>query len=153
MSDFLPTAAAVAHLINESAGLEVEHVVPVKRIPKTTSGKLQHHLLVQNFLDGEFDNELRELAALKQPRSMNDGAAQDGSMAARIKAICDSILTDRNIGMDDNLFDVGVSSLKLVEIHEKIDQAFPGQVDLTEIFDHPTIGDLAKLLEAKIAQS
>jgi acyl carrier protein len=152
MNDFLPTAAAVAHLINERAGLEVEHVVPVKRIPKTTSGKLQHHLLVQNFLDGEFDAELSELAALKQPRSTSNDAMQSDSMTARIKAICDSILTDRSIGIDDNLFDVGVSSLKLVEIHEKIDQAFPGQVDLTEIFDHPTIGELAKLLEGKVTK-
>jgi acyl-CoA synthetase (AMP-forming)/AMP-acid ligase II/acyl carrier protein len=152
MNDFLPTAAAVAHLINERAGLEVEHVVPVKRIPKTTSGKLQHHLLVQNFLDGEFDAEMSELAALKQPRSTSNDAMQSDSMTARIKAICDSILTDRSIGIDDNLFDVGVSSLKLVEIHEKIDQAFPGQVDLTEIFDHPTIGELAKLLEGKVTK-
>jgi acyl-CoA synthetase (AMP-forming)/AMP-acid ligase II/acyl carrier protein len=153
MSDFLPTAAAVAHLINERAGLEVAHVVPVKRIPKTTSGKLQHHLLVQSFLDGEFDSDLQELATLRQPQSASTGISlPSDSMAARIKAICDAILTDRNIGIDDNLFDVGVSSLKLVEIHEKIDQAFPGQVDLTEIFDHPTIGELAKLLESKLAQ-
>jgi acyl-CoA synthetase (AMP-forming)/AMP-acid ligase II/acyl carrier protein len=153
MPDFLPTAAAVSHLVNEHAGLEVEHVVPVKRIPKTTSGKLQRHLLVQSFLDGEFDIELAELAALKQPQSHATavaGDAADDSMTARIKAICDSILTDRSIGIDDNLFDVGVSSLKLVEIHEKIDLAFPGQVDLTEIFDHPTIGDLARHLEAKL---
>jgi aryl carrier-like protein len=153
MPDFLPTAAAVAHLINERAGLEVAHVVPVKRIPKTTSGKLQHHLLVQSFLDGDFDSDLQELATLRQPQSTSTGISlPNDSMAARIKAICDAILTDRNIGVDDNLFDVGVSSLKLVEIHEKIDQAFPGQVDLTEIFDHPTIGELAKLLESKLAQ-
>jgi acyl-CoA synthetase (AMP-forming)/AMP-acid ligase II/acyl carrier protein len=151
MSDFLPTAAAVSHLVNEQAGLAVEHVVPVKRIPKTTSGKLQRHLLVQSFLDGEFDTELAELSALKQPpATVASDAVADNSMTARIKAICDSILTDRSIGIDDNLFDVGVSSLKLVEIHEKIDQAFPGQVDLTEIFDHPTIGELAKHLESKL---
>jgi acyl-CoA synthetase (AMP-forming)/AMP-acid ligase II/acyl carrier protein len=149
MSDFLPTAAAVSHLINEHAGLEVEHVVPVKRIPKTTSGKLQRHLLAQSFLDGEFDTEVRELAALKQPKAPT-AQGPGNSIADRIKAICDATLTDRSIGINDNLFDVGVSSLKLVEIHEKIDQEFPGQIDLTEIFDHPTIGELAKLLEGKV---
>jgi acyl-CoA synthetase (AMP-forming)/AMP-acid ligase II/acyl carrier protein len=148
MSDFLPTVAAVSHLINERAALEVEHVIPVKRIPKTTSGKLQRHLLVQSFLDGEFAGEVRELAALRQPKPINAPTAGH-SIADRIKAICDEVLTDRAVGMNDNLFDVGVSSLKLVEIHEKIDQEFPGQVELTEIFDHPTIGELAKLLEGK----
>jgi acyl-CoA synthetase (AMP-forming)/AMP-acid ligase II/acyl carrier protein len=148
IADFVATAAAVSHLINERAGLEVEHVVPVKRIPKTTSGKLQRHLLAESFLDGEFDSELKELAALRQPKLANPPGSGN-SIVERIKAICDEILTDRSIGIDDNLFDVGVSSLKLVEIHEKIDQEFPGQVDLTEIFDHPTIGDLGRLLEGK----
>jgi acyl-CoA synthetase (AMP-forming)/AMP-acid ligase II/aryl carrier-like protein len=149
MSEFLPTVAAVSHLINERAALEVEHVIPVKRIPKTTSGKLQRHLLVQSFLDGEFDSEVRELAALRQPKPVNTPTSGH-SIADQIKAICDEVLTDRAVGMNDNLFDVGVSSLKLVEIHEKIDQEFPGQVELTEIFDHPTIAELAKLLEGKV---
>ena len=151
LEDFLPTAAAVSHLINEHAGLEVEHVVPVKRIPKTTSGKLQRHLLVQNFLDGEFDTELAQLQALRRPTSHGTFAPTD-SIAARLKAICDAALVDRSIGIDDNLFDVGVSSLKLVEIHEKIDQEFPGKLELTDVFDHPTIAELARFLEVKVQQ-
>ncbi|HTE42895.1 MAG TPA: non-ribosomal peptide synthetase, partial [Steroidobacteraceae bacterium] len=151
MADFIPTAAAVSHLVNEQAGLEVAHVVPVKRIPKTTSGKLQRHLLVQEMLDGAFDAELRELAALRQSAAAPEAALPtDASIESRLKAICDAILDDRKIGVNDNLFDVGVSSLKLVAIHERIDQEFPGMVDLTDIFDHPTIAELAKALEAKI---
>ncbi len=45
MKEFLPTATQIARLVNEHTGLEVAHVVPVKRIPKTTSGKIQRHLL------------------------------------------------------------------------------------------------------------
>ena len=45
MEEFLPLATQVARLINEQTGLEVAAVVPVKRIPKTTSGKIQRHLL------------------------------------------------------------------------------------------------------------
>ncbi len=149
MSDFLPTARAVKHLINERTGLEVDHIVPVKRIPKTTSGKLQRHVLVQSFLDGEFDAELREISILLQPKSPAIQLSGD-SIADRIKAICDTVLTDRTIDFDDNLFDIGVSSLKLVEIHEKIDREFPGVVELTDVFDHPTIGELARSLEAKL---
>jgi len=144
--DFLPVAQAVSHLINEQTGLEVIHAVPVKRIPKTTSGKLQRHLLAQNFMDGEFDTEMRELAALKA-HVPTPVAATGNSIVDRIKAICDSELTDRSIGINDNLFDIGVSSLKLVAIHEKIDQEFPGKVDLTELFEHPTIAELAARLE------
>lgn len=153
LQDFLATAQAVSHLINEHAGLEVAHVIPVKRIPKTTSGKLQRHLLADSYLDGEFATELGELASLNQPKTNISATTANASIAAQLKAICDATLPDRNIGIDDNLFDVGVSSLKLVEIHEKIDQAFPGLVDLTDIFDHPTIAALAARLETKLHAS
>jgi acyl-CoA synthetase (AMP-forming)/AMP-acid ligase II/aryl carrier-like protein len=149
LQDFIPTAAAVSRLINERTGLQVDHVVPVKRIPKTTSGKLQRHVLVEGFLDGEFNAELRELESLQHPQAPAEQIAGD-SIEARLKAICDAVLQERSVGVNDNLFDVGVSSLKLVSIHEKIDQEFPGLVDLTEIFDHPTIAELAKHLEGKL---
>jgi hypothetical protein len=43
-----------------------------------------------------------------------------------------------------------VSSLKLIEIHELIDREYPGQIDLTEIFDHPTVADMARFLTSKL---
>jgi acyl carrier protein len=45
---------------------------------------------------------------------------------------------------------VGASSLTLIQIHEKIDELYPGVVDLTELFDFPTITALAKHLESKL---
>jgi hypothetical protein len=38
----------------------------------------------------------------------------------------------------------------LIEIHESIDRDFPGLIDLTELFDFPTIAQLAKHLETKL---
>ena len=62
VADFAPLAARLARRINEHAGLEVAEVVPVGRIPKTTSGKVQRHLLEQAYLDGEFDAALGRTA-------------------------------------------------------------------------------------------
>jgi hypothetical protein len=46
---------------------------------------------------------------------------------------------------------VGASSLTLIQIHEKIDALYPGQVDLTELFDFPSVSALARHLEQKLA--
>ncbi len=148
MSEFLPTSAAVGRLINEHTGLEVAQVIPVKRIPKTTSGKVQRHLLQQAHIDGEFDAVLAELQAL---RAANSGTAQvSGSeLETRLQTICERALPGKRIDVNDNLFDIGASSLKLIEIHENIDREFPGLIDLTELFDFPTIAELAKHLESK----
>jgi acyl-CoA synthetase (AMP-forming)/AMP-acid ligase II/acyl carrier protein len=150
MEEFLPVATQVARLINEQTGLEVSAVVPVKRIPKTTSGKIQRHLLEESYADGEFDAEVEELAALRTAQR----GPESGSLTEiedKLKTICDTALQGKRLGLNDNLFEVGASSLKLIEIHEQIDREYPGQVDLTELFDFPTIGELAKHLESKLA--
>jgi acyl-CoA synthetase (AMP-forming)/AMP-acid ligase II/acyl carrier protein len=148
--EFLPTAIEAARLVNEHTGLEVAHVIPVKRIPKTTSGKIQRHLLEESYLAGEFDADLAELDALRAQLIASGGGAASNSVESKLKLICDTAL-ERNIGIDDNLFEIGASSLKLIEIHEQIDREYPGQVDLTELFDFPTIGELAQHLQGKLA--
>jgi acyl-CoA synthetase (AMP-forming)/AMP-acid ligase II/aryl carrier-like protein len=149
MPDFLPTAAAVQRLINEHTGLEVAQVIPTKRIPKTTSGKVQRHLLEEAYIDGEFDADLEELKSLREAPGAA-GQASGTELETRLQSICEAALAGKRIDVNDNLFEIGASSLKLIEIHENIDRDFPGRIDLTELFDHPTIADLAKHLEAKL---
>ncbi len=148
--EFLPIAAAITRLINEHTGLEVAHVVPVKRIPKTTSGKIQRHLLERSFEDGEFSAEIAQLAALREARR---GAASASltEIEEKLRTICDAALEGKRLGRDDNLFELGASSLKLIEIHEQIDRECAGAVDLTELFEFPTIAELASHLESKLA--
>jgi acyl-CoA synthetase (AMP-forming)/AMP-acid ligase II/aryl carrier-like protein len=151
LPEFLPTVAAVNRLINEHTGIEVSHVIPVKRIPKTTSGKVQRHLLEKSYSDGEFDADIAALSAL---RSAHAGSHVSGSeLEARLQTIAETALPGKRIEVTDNLFEIGASSLKLIEIHENIDRDYPGLIDLTELFDHPTIADLAKHLERKLSQS
>jgi acyl-CoA synthetase (AMP-forming)/AMP-acid ligase II/acyl carrier protein len=150
--EFLPTAVAVGRLINELTGLEVAHVVPVNKIPKTTSGKVQRHLLEQAYTAGEFDVPLAELARLRE--GQHGGAALTGSeLERRLLGICEAALPGKSIGIDDNLFELGASSLKLIEIHETIDRDFPGLIDLTELFDFPTIAELAAHIERKLSSA
>jgi aryl carrier-like protein len=105
--------------------------------------------LAQAYLDGEFDADLAELSKL---RDSHHGPQVIGSeLEGRLQAICEAALPGKRIEVDDNLFEIGASSLKLIEIHENIDRDYPGLIDLTELFDHPTIADLAKHLQGKLA--
>jgi acyl-CoA synthetase (AMP-forming)/AMP-acid ligase II/aryl carrier-like protein len=150
LQEFLPIATEVSRLINEQAGLEVADVIPVKRIPKTTSGKIQRHLLEESYEDGEFTAELEELTALRAaqrgPQSASRSQIEDS-----LRVICEAALPGKRVDVQDNLFEIGASSLKLIEIHEQIDRQYPGLVDLTELFDFPTIAELARHLEDKLA--
>jgi len=151
MKEFMPVAAEVTRLVNEHTGLEVAHVVPVKRVPKTTSGKIQRHLLEEDYVNDVYAAELAELASLRAAADAAGGPKVTSSeIERRIKDICDAAL-ERNIDVNDNLFEIGASSLKLIEIHEQIDRIYPGLVDLTELFDFPTIAELSRHLEGKLA--
>ncbi len=147
---FVPLAAAAARVLNEQTGLELAAAVPVKRIPKTTSGKIQRHLLEEDYLNGAFAAQLSELAALRAAHGASAPAARS-AIEATLQGICAAALGGKHLDVNDNLFELGASSLKLIEIHERIDHEYPGKIDLTELFDYPTIAELAHHLEAKLA--
>jgi acyl-CoA synthetase (AMP-forming)/AMP-acid ligase II/acyl carrier protein len=151
LEEFLPIAQEITRLVNEHAGLEVAHVVPVKRIPKTTSGKIQRVALEQAFVAGEFAEDLQALSELRNRQHSHRDA--DGSLEAKILAICAEALAGKSVELDDNLFEIGASSLTLIQIHEEIDRQFPGAIDLTELFDYPTVAQLAAHLETKVGST
>jgi acyl-CoA synthetase (AMP-forming)/AMP-acid ligase II len=143
--EFAPIAAEIVHAISQQANLEVGAVVPVKRIPKTTSGKLQRLALRERYLSGEFKAELQELAELLRVRPAPE-IERRTAIEERLRRICALVLEGRDVGVLENLFEIGASSLTLVAIHEHIDQEFPGQLDLAELFDFPTIAAMAQRL-------
>jgi acyl-CoA synthetase (AMP-forming)/AMP-acid ligase II/acyl carrier protein len=149
MADFVGMAAKAVHLVNEHAGVEVARVVPITRMPKTTSGKLQRNALAEAYTNGEFASELAAFDAA-WATAHAQGRAAAGGVERQIKAIVDDALAGKHVDVDDNLFEVGASSLTLIQIHEKLDELFPGVVDLTELFDFPTVSQLAKHLEEKL---
>jgi acyl-CoA synthetase (AMP-forming)/AMP-acid ligase II/acyl carrier protein len=150
MSAFVAVAARAIQLVNEHAGVEVARVVPVARVPKTTSGKLQRTALARAYEDGEFAAELDAFDAAWSA-AHGHGRAAAGRIEQQIKAIVDDALPGKHVDIDENLFEVGASSLTLIQIHEKIDELYPGVVDLTDLFDYPTISQFAKHLEQKLA--
>jgi len=110
----------------------------------------QRTALAKSFEDGEFAAEIAEFDAAWQD-AHGHGRAAAGRIEQQIKAIVDDALPGKHVDVDDNLFEVGASSLTLIQIHEKIDELYPGLVDLTELFDFPTVSQLAKHLEQKLA--
>ena len=142
VESFRVLASAVHDIVGEHAGLEVDHVIPVTRIPKTTSGKVQRVKLAGAYLDGEFDAEVR---ALSDPAAAADDLDND-PLVREIELICREFSKERKIGPDDNLFEVGISSLTLTEIVLAVDERHPGKVDISDLFDYPTIRELANFI-------
>ncbi len=148
LGDFATLARDVASYINEHTGAEVSEIVPVSRMLKTTSGKVQRFALVDAYLAGEYDDDLVTLRQLTAS-VVYDAPVTD--VERRLRDICDQALGDIRLGRHDNFFETGASSLKLIEIHEHIEEAFPGCVELMDLFDFPTLAALAEFLERRVS--
>jgi acyl-CoA synthetase (AMP-forming)/AMP-acid ligase II/acyl carrier protein len=140
---FAETAQRVQRALSEHAGLHADAVLPVPNLPRTTSGKLQRYRLAQAFARGEYDALVASLQALiASPGS----AAVQNDIERQLQDICQRVFAGRSMARDQNLFELGADSLMLVKIHEDIEARFPGKVEITDLFDYPTIAALAAYL-------
>lgn len=148
VEDFLPEAQRLRRQLTEHTGLNVAHVIPVASLPKTTSGKLQRGRLAQGYADGEYATVLAELDRLASAESPAGPAESASELESRIRRICAEVITDREVGLDDDFFELGVSSLALAQIHERIDEQFPGRLDVEDLFSKSSIRAVARHLAA-----
>jgi acyl-CoA synthetase (AMP-forming)/AMP-acid ligase II/acyl carrier protein len=148
IEDFVPIARAVAAGVNQHTGLAVARVVPIRRMPKTTSGKLQRMGLAWDYAAGAFAGVNGRLDALLAEQT----AAADkkaSSVVETLAAICHDVAPDKHIGPGDDLFEAGLSSLDLAQIHEGIEERWPDRLEITDLFEYPTLDALAAYLAAR----
>jgi len=152
IKEFLPVVKNIKKTINEKFGIEVHHVLPITKVPKTTSGKVQRSALANEYLDGVHDNIIQELKKITEQHAGvgNDTAEVGGDETVKIiMKICKEVLTDKVFTADDSLLELGASSLALVEIHTSLDETFPDQIEITDLVDHPTVTELASFVRQK----
>lgn len=156
--ELLETGKAITKLLSETAGVSVHSLVPVNRIPKTTSGKIQRFLLIASLENGEFtplEQEPIELPgnddAFAESVVTSSKTLTNLTTAEALLAICNAEVGGIQVSLDDNLFELGISSLTLAQIHAAIEERWPDQVDITDLFEYPTVAELAVFLDDKNA--
>ncbi len=146
LADFIPLANAIRAVLAKDTGIEVAEVIPVSAFPKTTSGKVQRFNLSNQFIAGAFAATLDQLQQLATAQ-LDTTQSEAGSIEQQLMQICKEVIPERQIAATDDLFEIGISSLSLTQIHERLDQLFPDQIELTDLFDYPSISALASFLE------
>lgn len=148
VQDFVSLALRLKAHIALKMGLDVQHIVPVKKIPKTTSGKVQRYKLGQMYQDGEFSVLLEELGHLirakTEKRRIDDPIT---GIETNLVKIFKKVLQTEKIGTHNNFSELGITSILLAQIVEKLDQVYPGKATITDLFAYPTIARLAVFIE------
>ncbi|MFI1253067.1 non-ribosomal peptide synthetase [Streptomyces netropsis] len=114
-----------------------ELFVPVARMPLNTSGKADRAAL-------------RDLVPTGVP-SDADPAQPDWTGDQRtLGRIWAAVLRHSDIGLDDNFFAVGGSSLKVIDLHARLNHAWPGVLRMGELFDLITISAQAAAIHSRL---
>jgi acyl carrier protein len=65
----------------------------------------------------------------------------------RIAQIWATILRLDRVGVEDNFFDLGGDSLRIVALHSRLQSAFETEFPVTKTFEHPTVTAMAAFLD------
>ncbi|HVS00370.1 MAG TPA: beta-ketoacyl synthase N-terminal-like domain-containing protein, partial [Thermoanaerobaculia bacterium] len=144
LAELAPLADRIASHVLREAGVELVHVVPVRRLPRTTSGKVQRHRLVESWRAGEFAASVAELAALRRAAPATGSRLPE--LLALVEAEARRISGAPRIDPDRPLGEQGFDSQKAVALTTALGRALGAELPAALVFDHPSPRALARFL-------
>jgi amino acid adenylation domain-containing protein/non-ribosomal peptide synthase protein (TIGR01720 family) len=152
---FLPIVASLKRLINQKMGLDISSVIPVKHMPRTTSGKLQRFRLAEQLRNGEFEATELALNQLIRDKTSGQTAAvlPENEEEQRLLEIWKSVLKNEAIGVTHSFFETGGNSLKAAEMSRKVLKVFQAELPLGTIYEKHTVRELAREIASLQTQS
>jgi surfactin family lipopeptide synthetase C len=133
----LPAAPAAADLRQFLASRLPSYMIPavfvgVSQFPLTPNGKLDRQ-------------------ALPNPSSPREaaGVLPQTDVERSLATLWQTILHLETVGIDDNFFEVGGHSLRMVQLHSAVRDRFCTELTLVDLFRYPTIRALADYLQSR----
>jgi polyketide synthase PksJ len=129
-------------------GVDVQHIIPIRRIPKTTSGKVQHFRLLRQYQDGTFRDVIQQLRDLGREKTGSDPALCTLESLRRFLPAATKSLSPM-----DNFFAAGMDSLQLSRMLLQVQCEYEIPIQLRDIYEHPDLSSLQKIVQGKIEQA
>ncbi|KAH7647293.1 polyketide synthase, partial [Cryptosporidium bovis] len=149
---------AISKNVVNNIGIEPSRIILIKerRIPKTSSGKVQRSKTKQMIIDGELNSfilvdKIYDIELKNKIVELNTNDDSDyhsvfseneipNFILEKIKSVFDSIIGENNFPeLDDPLLSSGIESMKAVEISEALSKEFNMELPASLIFDYPTL--------------
>jgi len=142
LDHFVELAKKVTSHIQQKMGIYINHVLPTRDIPKTTSGKLQRYKLAESYIQGDYDSLISTLEGIKQEKIKKS--------PIDIQEVLDRIFQDvlgRSLGMDEHFLDAGGNSLLLTKVTDELQSTYGIEVKVADLFNYPTINLLVEYIK------
>ncbi len=140
---FLLLSHQIQEVVLKDMGLEVRQVIPVKSIPKTTSGKVQRYVLADQFAEGAFNEVLEAISLLNKSAVQNEKP-----LLEQLTTIVCTVFNSDHFGVDYNFFDEGLDSLKATIFLSRLRQ-IGFELSIRDLFQYCTLQLLYDYLSNK----
>jgi amino acid adenylation domain-containing protein len=102
--------------------------------------------------NGKVDRgQLADLDPGPAPAAGAPSSPADGTTQSKLREIMAGVLGRHAIGVEDNFFDLGATSLDLIRIHAKIVEMFGPVLTAIDLFGHPNIKAVAAKIDGNSA--
>jgi non-ribosomal peptide synthetase component F len=98
--------------------------------------------------NGKVDRKALHQLARAPVETAMDYVAPRNQVEAAIAGILRDVLKVEQVGVEDNFFELGGNSLLLVQAQSRLQAAFDREIPVFELFNNPTVRDLARFLGA-----
>jgi acyl-CoA synthetase (AMP-forming)/AMP-acid ligase II/acyl carrier protein len=139
LEDFVPIVINLKKHIVQCFGFEIDKIIQVKEIPKTTSGKIKRFKLKENYINGLYTEICDKIDYLVSEKYSCENLVSPNEIEKRLVAAWQDILGVENIGIDDNFFQLGGNSLNISQLSVKANELFGKEIKITNLIQYPTI--------------
>jgi acyl-CoA synthetase (AMP-forming)/AMP-acid ligase II/acyl carrier protein len=149
IESFAPVSRQIRDTVFARIGIGVDYVVPVKNIPKTTSGKIQRYRLTEQFENHEFDTLLEKISSHTAEKYTAPRTPGEKRVIEVLEKILSPAATEsqRTVSATDRITDMGVNSLQITWLCNELEKITGVRLSLQEIFSLATPRHIAEKLE------
>lgn len=115
------------------------YFVRLSDLPLTTNGKINRQLLPG-------------IDAIRRKETENNYVPPSDEMEDAVANEWKEVLKLEKVGVNNNFFTLGGSSIKIVMLYERIEKKYPKLLKVNDLFDNATIAAQAGLLRKRIAK-
>ncbi|MEC0134711.1 non-ribosomal peptide synthetase [Paenibacillus odorifer] len=136
LKEFFEISELIKRTVSKKIGFEVTEVIPVKSIPKTTSGKLQRFQLKEQFENGLYKEIIDELTLLRKDAFKNEYKVHHySSLEKDVLKIWMEIVGHSYIELEDDFFEIGGDSMKAIKMIDEINSKFGLEIEPSQLLD------------------
>lgn len=132
-----------------------KYIVDLDSMPLTVNGKvdvknLPHPESISN-MEVDNQNDIPHSESLSDKETVDKFVEVESDIEKQLSEIWCELLEIDKIDVNQNFFELGGNSVTLIKAHSKVDKLYKGKIKLVELFNYPTIKQLAEEIRTRIS--